>query len=81
MAPRQVHINDLPSLEGQVIGSSEWIEIDQDRVNLFADATGDHHECHPVWDRRGDRRPHPHEDRTEHHEHVWDRGARRGGGE
>jgi acyl dehydratase len=46
MAPRIVHINDLPSLEGQVIGSSDWVEIDQERVNMFADATGDHQWIH-----------------------------------
>jgi len=41
MAPRIVHIKDLPSLAGETIGSSEWVEIDQDRVNKFAEATGD----------------------------------------
>jgi acyl dehydratase len=28
------------------IGASEWLEIDQDRVNLFADATDDHQWIH-----------------------------------
>ena len=41
MAARIVHINDLPGLAGETIGSSEWVEIDQDRVNKFAEATGD----------------------------------------
>jgi acyl dehydratase len=41
MAPRIVHIKDLPSLAGETIGSSEWVLIDQDRVNKFAEATGD----------------------------------------
>jgi len=31
---------------GQEIGVSDWIEIDQDRVNQFADATGDHQWIH-----------------------------------
>ena len=34
---------DLFALKGKDIGTSEWMLIDQDRVNLFADATGDHH--------------------------------------
>ncbi|TDI60796.1 MAG: MaoC family dehydratase [Alphaproteobacteria bacterium] len=46
MAPRIIHINDLASLEGQVIGSSDWVEIDQERINKFADATGDHQWIH-----------------------------------
>ena len=33
---------DLPSLAGKEIGVSDWLLIDQDRVNQFADATGDH---------------------------------------
>jgi acyl dehydratase len=37
---------DLPSLEGTVLGSSEWFEITQDRVNTFADATDDHQWIH-----------------------------------
>ncbi|NMN99880.1 MaoC family dehydratase [Gordonia sp. TBRC 11910] len=31
---------------GKVLGTSEWIEITQDRVNQFADATGDHQWIH-----------------------------------
>jgi acyl dehydratase len=41
MAARIVHINDLPGLAGETIGSSDWVEIDQDRINKFAEATGD----------------------------------------
>jgi len=36
----------LPSLKGTVLGSSEWFEITQDRVNTFADATDDHQWIH-----------------------------------
>ena len=39
-------IAELPSLKGQDLGTSEWVEITQDRVNLFADATGDHQWIH-----------------------------------
>ena len=41
-----VHYNDLESLIGQEVGVSDWVEIDQERVNLFADATGDHQWIH-----------------------------------
>ena len=41
-----VELADLPGLVGQEVGVSEWVEIDQDRVNKFADATGDHQWIH-----------------------------------
>ena len=44
--PRTVHYNDLAALAGQEIGVSDWLTIDQDRVNMFADATGDHQWIH-----------------------------------
>jgi acyl dehydratase len=31
---------------GQEIGVSDWVEVDQARINLFADATGDHQWIH-----------------------------------
>ena len=31
---------------GQEIGSSDWFEVDQDRINMFADATLDHQFIH-----------------------------------
>ena len=30
------------SVEGQEEGVGDWLEIDQDRINMFADATLDH---------------------------------------
>ena len=44
--PRTVDFADLESLAGQEIGVSDWHTIDQDRVNMFADATGDHQWIH-----------------------------------
>ena len=38
--------DDVRAHLGKHLGHSEWIEIDQDRVNLFADATGDHQWIH-----------------------------------
>ncbi|MGD0192069.1 MAG: MaoC family dehydratase [Rhizomicrobium sp.] len=43
---RTVSFDDLPSLVGQELGVTEWITIDQDRINKFADATGDHQWIH-----------------------------------
>ena len=43
---KKVHYNDIQSLVGQEIGASEWVEITQERVNTFADATGDHQWIH-----------------------------------
>ena len=37
---------ELPSFVGQELGTSDWIEVTQERVNLFADATGDHQWIH-----------------------------------
>jgi acyl dehydratase len=37
---------DLPGLAGQEVGVSDWVTIDQDRINKFADATGDHQWIH-----------------------------------
>jgi acyl dehydratase len=39
-------LNELLKAEGTDLGVSEWIAIEQDRVNLFADATGDHQWIH-----------------------------------
>ncbi len=36
----------LPALKGSVLGTSEWFEITQERVNTFADATDDHQWIH-----------------------------------
>ena len=33
---------DLAGKVGEVIGTSEWVEMSQERINQFADATGDH---------------------------------------
>jgi len=37
---------ELKSLVGQEVAVSEWVEITQERVNLFADATDDHQWIH-----------------------------------
>jgi acyl dehydratase len=37
---------ELEAAAGEQIGTSEWVTIDQRRVNQFADATGDHQWIH-----------------------------------
>jgi acyl dehydratase len=39
-------LEELRPLVGQTIGISDWITIDQERINLFAEATGDHQWIH-----------------------------------
>jgi acyl dehydratase len=40
------HLADLQALAGQDIGASEWVLIDQPRIDLFAKATDDHQWVH-----------------------------------
>src|SRR4051812_3955692 len=44
--PKTIEVKDLPTHEGEHLGSSDWHEVTQDQVNLFADATGDHQWIH-----------------------------------
>lgn len=37
---------ELESAVGEDIGTSDWLEVTQERVNQFADATGDHQWIH-----------------------------------
>lgn len=39
-------IEEMAGAVGQEIGVSDWVSIDQPRVNTFADATGDHQWIH-----------------------------------
>jgi len=36
----------LPGLKGSELGTSDWVDVTQDRVNTFADATDDHQWIH-----------------------------------
>ncbi|HWB00729.1 MAG TPA: MaoC family dehydratase [Pirellulales bacterium] len=47
MTKRVIHgLEELRTLVGQPIGTSDWLEITQERVSLFADATDDHQWIH-----------------------------------
>ena len=46
--------DELKAAVGTHVGYSEWLEVDQERINLFADATGDHQWIHVDPDRAKD---------------------------
>jgi acyl dehydratase len=39
-------VEELSSRVGEEVGVGEWVQISQDRINGFADATGDHQWIH-----------------------------------
>ncbi|MEU7487260.1 MaoC family dehydratase [Streptomyces sp. NPDC042319] len=39
-------LDELKKLAGSDLGTSDWIEVTQDRIDTFADATGDHQWIH-----------------------------------
>lgn len=39
-------VDGLVAANGEELGSSDWVTISQEEVNLFADATGDHQWIH-----------------------------------
>jgi acyl dehydratase len=43
---KTINYKDITQYVGQEIGVTDWVVIDQDRVNKFADATGDHQWIH-----------------------------------
>lgn len=45
------NVEEMKEYIGQEIGVSDWFAIDQDRINDFADATGDHQWIHIDPDR------------------------------
>lgn len=44
--PELVPVSKIKTLQGKYNGTSTWVLIDQDKVNLFADATGDYQWIH-----------------------------------
>ena len=39
-------IEELTAAAGEELGTSDWLVVDQDRIDTFADATGDHQWIH-----------------------------------
>ena len=50
-ALKTVTLADLPDLAGTQVGVSDWITVSQERINTFADATGDHQWIHVDQDK------------------------------
>ena len=46
MAQRTIPAIELLSLKGQALGTTDWIEVTQERVNQFAEATNDRQWIH-----------------------------------
>ncbi|MFZ2990257.1 MaoC family dehydratase [Ideonella sp.] len=46
MNTRFEHLADLADKVGQIVGQSDWITVDQARIDRFAEATGDHQWIH-----------------------------------
>lgn len=46
MSARILPLEDLPALVGKPLGTSLWIEVDQAKIDAFAQATGDHQWIH-----------------------------------
>ena len=47
-------LDEFVAAQGTQLGPTEWLEITQDRVNLFADATDDHQWIHVDPERAAD---------------------------
>lgn len=41
-----IHVDELTDKIGQVLAVSDWLTVDQERIDRFADATGDHQWIH-----------------------------------
>jgi acyl dehydratase len=50
-------IEELKTLIGQEVVVSDWIEVSQERINAFADATGDHQWIHVDVERAKNQSP------------------------
>jgi acyl dehydratase len=44
-------LDEVAAASGEELGTSDWLSIDQERVDLFADATSDHQWIHVDRDR------------------------------
>jgi acyl dehydratase len=49
--------DEFAAYEGKELGVSNWIELSQDRINLFADATDDHQWIHVDIERAASESP------------------------
>ena len=52
-----VALSELDALVGTSLGRSDWLTVDQKRIDTFADATDDHQWIHVDPQRAADRSP------------------------
>ncbi len=43
---RTVSVDEMMEMAGQELGTSDWVTVDQEMIDTFADATGDHQFIH-----------------------------------
>lgn len=41
-----IKVDEIAGRVGEAMGTSDWIEVDQERINQFAECTGDHQFIH-----------------------------------
>jgi acyl dehydratase len=46
MSQKQYDVSTLEQFVGQELGVSDWLTVDQERINEFSDCTGDHQWIH-----------------------------------
>ena len=54
MTAKALQASELKGLIGQEVGTSSWVTIEQDRIDRFAEATGDHQWIHVEPERAKD---------------------------
>lgn len=47
-------ISELKAAEGEELGTSDWVVVDQQKIDLFANATGDHQWIHVDTEKAAD---------------------------
>ena len=52
--PKEITLDELKSYEGRELSPSNWFEINQERIDQFADCTDDHQYIHVDTDRMKD---------------------------
>ncbi|MDJ0812497.1 MAG: MaoC family dehydratase [Woeseiaceae bacterium] len=55
--PRIKSLEDAKALEGQEVGLSDWVVVDQHRIDQFAEATADHQWIHVDTERAAKEMP------------------------
>jgi acyl dehydratase len=49
-----LHVDQLAGMVGEELGVTDWVTVDQERIDRFAEATGDHQWIHVDTERAAD---------------------------